>query len=87
MAQRTKIPNDLAAQFNTVEGRKTLIQRYGCSDEPYFGVNEDGEDVIVSFDTEDGIVIRTNQSNGWVRVNYYDKDGYATAETFDGKWR
>ena len=80
------IPNDLSAQFVSVEGRKKLIEEYGDSQFPFTGENEDGEMVHISIDTEGGIVLNTFQKNGWVRVNYYDKDGIAEGETFDGRW-
>ena len=52
----------------------------------FSGENEDGECVFLSI-SESGMILRTEQENGWVRVNYYDQDGYATGEGFDGKWR
>lgn len=80
------IPNELSRQFPTVEGRKQLIRQHGDSDTMYSGKNEDGEDVTVSIDRT-GIVLNTYQQNGWVRVNYYDADGFASGETFDGRWK
>ncbi len=82
-----QIPNELSARFSTIEGRKELIEKYGDSDTMYVGENEDGEMVAISIDRERGIVLKTNQENGWVRVNYYDKDGIGEGESFDGKWR
>lgn len=82
----TMIPNSEGHKFTTVEGRKELMQKYGKGSWPYSGVNEDGEEVLVSIST-DSIVVRTNQTNGWVRVNYYDAEGEPEGETFDGRWR
>lgn len=82
----TMIPDSEGHKFTTVEGRKELMKKYGEGSWPYSGVNEDGEEVLVSIST-DGIVVRTNQTNGWVRVNYYDADGEPEGETFDGRWR
>ena len=81
------IPNELSREFSTAAGRRRLIELYGNTDTAFVGHNEDGEQVSVSFDTEKGIVLNTYQENGWVRVNYYDKDGNLAGETFDGKWR
>lgn len=53
----------------------------GCT-----GENSDGETVYLSV-SKTGMVLKTEQENGWVRVNYYDADGYSTGESFDGKWR
>lgn len=80
------IPNELAARFDTVEGRKKLIELYADSDTMFSGVNADGEAVHISI-AESGIVLKTEQENGWVRVNYYNAEGEADGETFDGKWR
>ena len=80
------IPNELSARFADIEGRKELIKKYGDSDTMFTGENADGEMVTISIDKENGIVLNTYQNNGWVRVNYYNKDGIAEGETFDGKW-
>lgn len=81
-----KIPNELSAQFSTVQGRKALIDLYGDSKTMFFGTNEDGEHVLLSI-ASTGIVLKTEQENGWVRVNYYDENGCSVGEGFDGKWR
>ena len=81
-----KIPNELSAKFNTLEGRKQILQEYADSDTMFVGENEDGERVYLSV-AQSGIVLRTEQDNGWVRVNYYDAEGNADGETFDGKWK
>lgn len=86
MKNVTKIPNDLSIQFKTREGRKVLIDTYGDSNSMFFGENEDGENVYLSI-AHTGIVLKTEQDNGWVRVNYYDENGYSVGEGFDGKWR
>ena len=81
-----KIPNELSSKFNTVEGRRILIQKYKDSKSMYSGTNSDGEDVTVSI-AESGIVLKTNQCNGWVRVNYYDSEGFYEGESFEGRWK
>lgn len=84
---KKRIPNELSAQFDTTEGRRKLVELYGDSDTMFSGENADGETVMVSIDTENGIVLNTYQHNGWVRVNYYNKDGVAEGESFDGRWK
>lgn len=81
-----KIPNELSCRFDTVEGRKEIVQQYADSDTMFTGENSDGETVYLSV-SKTGMVLKTEQENGWVRVNYYDADGYSTGESFDGKWR
>lgn len=81
-----KIPKELSCRFDTVEGRKEIIQQYADSDTMFTGENSDGETVYLSV-SKTGMVLKTEQENGWVRVNYYDADGYSTGESFDGKWR
>lgn len=81
-----KIPNELSCRFDTVEGRKEIVQQYADSDTMFVGENPDGETVYLSI-SRTGMVLKTEQENGWVRVNYYDADGCSTGESFDGKWR
>lgn len=77
--------NELAKDFNRCEVRRTLMREFGESETAYSGVNADGEDVLLSI-FSDRIIVSTNQRNGWVRVNFYDADGYAEGETFKGRW-
>lgn len=80
------IPNEMSARFGDPAGRRELMKKYGESAFPFAGINAEGESVLVSI-MPDKITVRTNQSNGWVRVNYYDENGLAAGETFDGRWR
>lgn len=50
-----------------------LLNKYGYIDSKS-GKDEDGNIVIVSID-EELASIRTFQSNGWIRINIYHKDG------------
>lgn len=80
-----RISNDISKGFSTCSGRKYLVENYCNSGNIYFGINEDGEDVELSINS-DGMVLKTYQNNGFVRVNYYDSDGYNSGETFEGRW-
>ena len=80
------IPNELSQNFGDIKTRRKLMELYGNSETAYGGVNEEGEDVLVSI-ARDGIVVSTFQKNGWLRKNYYDENGYADGETFDGRWK
>ena len=84
-SNKQKRLNELAAHFERSEVRKTLMKEFGESETAYSGVNADGEDVLLSI-FSDHITVSTNQCNGWVRVNYYDADGYAEGETYKGRW-
>ena len=77
--------NELARDFDRCEVRRTLMREFGESETAYSGVNADGENVLLSI-FSDRIIVSTNQRNGWVRVNFYDADGYAEGETFKGRW-
>lgn len=48
--------------------------------------NDKLERVAVCIDGEHGAVFRIYQSNGWTRVEEYDKDGNLELDTFDGRW-
>ena len=76
------IPNELSSRFDTVAGRKELIDRYGDSNSMFIGNNAEGETVYLSVDA-----CGTEQESGWGRVTYYDADGVAIGEGFDGKWK
>lgn len=82
-----RIPNELSSRFSDAEVRRQIIQEYGDSPNMFFGENADGEKVIMSVSREKGIVLATYQKNGWLRINYYDADGFAQDETFDGRWK
>lgn len=62
---------------------RSLIAKYGDSENLLSGQNEEGEFVTYSIDRENGIVTNTYQNNGWVRTNYYDTDGLPTGETYN----
>ena len=73
MADTHTIPNSDGELFKSAEGRRLLMERYGSSRFPYSGVNEDGEQVLVSIST-DSIVINTFQGtdSGGVRTAHFD---------------
>ena len=81
-----KIPNELSERVDTQEGRKRLVELYADSQTMFACNNSDGETVHLSI-THNGMTLRTQQENGWVRVNYYDADGFVAGESFDGKWK
>ena len=78
--------NELAKDFNNRETRVLLMKEFGDSKQAFSGINEDGEAILISI-AKDSIVVKTNQSNGWVRVNYYDENGNPEGETFEGRHR
>lgn len=79
------IPNELSERFMTPAGRKELMKKYGGLQSMFAGINEDGEHVHVSIATNN-IVMSTFQSNGWIRVNFYDEEGFPCGESFDGRF-
>ena len=75
----------LAADFDNVESRRQMMQEFGDYPDALFGVNENGEKVMLSI-CKDGITVRVFQKNQWVRVNEYDAEGYMAGETYEGRW-
>lgn len=65
------------------KGMKELTKKH--EEFPYacFGVNEDGEQVLISVN-KDNITTETFQSNGWVRENIYHVNDYTVEELFHG---
>lgn len=80
------IPNRLTRNFHKAETRRQLMRKYGDLNTAFSGVNALGESVLVSI-SYTGIQVKTNQKNGWVRVDTYDELGYKDSESFDGKWK
>lgn len=78
--QETKIDFDPT----NFEGMCRIMDEYRGSKFPFFGMNENGEDVCFSV-FHDRITVKTYQCNGWVRVNTYWRDG-TREETFDERW-
>jgi len=63
-----------------------LMEEYGESTFPFFGTNEEGEDIELHI-SKTSLIYKTYQTNGWVRLNYFDENGAPAGETFDGKWK
>lgn len=82
MNEKAKIkfdPTDWAAM-------KELMAQYGDIDTAIDGTNINGEDVLISI-SKNSIVVRTLQSNGWMRRDIYSlMDGdYVTETIYEGK--
>lgn len=75
----------MTANFSDINDVIRITELYGDSEFPFFGENQSGENIAVSV-FRDRIVVNTEQSNGFVRVNTYWKDGLIE-EMFDGKWK
>lgn len=79
-----QIPNELTRNFADPAVRRKLMTEYAdCRG--FQGKNEKDEIVWVSI-SSDEITVATYQSNGWVRVNYYDENGLAAGEAYNGRW-
>lgn len=65
---------------------RSLMAEYGDSKYPFYGESACGEKTEIHIGKE-GIIYKTMQKNGWIRVNYFDENGYEAGEAFDGKWR
>lgn len=80
----TQIPNELTRNFADPAVRRRLMEEYAdCRG--FQGKNENDEIVWVSISSNE-ITVATYQSNGWVRVNYYDENGLASGEAYNGRW-
>ena len=54
-------------------GMLALMDRANEFTEPWFGKNSEGEDVMISVNS-DNITTETFQNNGWARENVYWRD-------------
>ena len=56
----------------------------------YPSTNELDEDVTIMVGGGNGFDVHTNQTNGWVRIDYYDydaeDDSWSQGESYNGKW-
>lgn len=65
---------------------RNLMKQHGDTQFPFFGTNEDGEDIEIHI-SKTNIIYKTYQRNGWLRVNHYDENGLPDGETFEGRWK
>lgn len=79
--------NDNQLQFDSSDPKLlvSLMKKRGSLKYPLLGKNDREEDIEIHI-SEDSIVYKTYQRNGWLRVNYFDENGYPAGETFDGRW-
>lgn len=75
-----------AGDFSDIHDRRKLIEKYGDENMCFHGNNAEGEDVELHI-AKSGIIVKTYQSNGFVRVNTYEADGNIGGETFEGRWK
>ena len=68
------------------DAMKELMEQYSDIDTAIDGTNTNGEDVLISI-SKNSIVVRTLQSNGWMRRDIYSLiDGaYVTETIYEGK--
>lgn len=85
MSVDTKQLNELCQNFDNIESRKKVIELYQDVDTSFSGNNENNETVEIHV-SPSGLVTKTYQNNGWIRVNYYDSCGVAEGESFEGRW-
>lgn len=86
MSVDTKQLNALCKFIDNIETRRKVIEIYKDIDTAFTGNNEHKETVELHV-TPTGMMIRTYQNNGWVRVNYYNVSGVAECESYEGRWK
>lgn len=77
--------NEIQFDSNDPKLLRTLMKEHGSSRFPFYGKNDEGEDIEIHI-SKNSIIYKTYQSNGWLRANHYDADGYPAGETFEGRW-
>ena len=82
-----QIPDSLASEFSNLDVRRQIIERFSDNSEFYVGTNAFGDRILLNVSQERGITLKTYQANGWLRVTYYDADGFYVGETFEGRWK
>ena len=74
--------NELAKNFGDVESRIIMMEEFGDSETSFSGVNENGENILISI-SKDSITVCTCQINGWIRTNTYDAYGFLESESYE----
>lgn len=79
---------NIAFDSNDKKGMLEIMKKYGDEQFPFFGKNEDDEDVMISV-AHDSIVVKTFQDNGWTRENWYELiDGdIVVSEMYGERWK
>lgn len=74
--------NKIKIDFADQKRVKELIKKHKGVDQPLCAVNEDGENQLI-YIGEDGVVVKTYQSSGWIRVTEYEADGSYSCESYE----
>lgn len=75
-----KHTENIVFDLRDLETSREQMRKYGDTIFPFFGKNENGEDVLISV-FDDKIVMETYQENGYIRTNILHEDG-TTEELF-----
>ena len=70
---------------NKYEKLIELMDDYKMYHDRAWGHNKDGEQVSISVN-KDNVVVETFQNNGWLRQDWYWRDG-TQEEVFEGRWK
>lgn len=81
-----QIKEHLGKNFADILTRREIIKEYQDANTTFSGHNENEENVELHV-SPDGIILKTYQENGYVRVNYYNAEGFEEGESFEGRWK
>lgn len=70
---------------NNMDVLRSMMDKYGNSDESFTGTNTNDEQIFVSI-YYDYICMETWQHNGWIRKTIYHYDG-TIEEIYDERWK
>lgn len=71
-------------KFDDQKQLVSLMDKFGEKGEILAGDNNNGEPSIVKV-SKSCVVVETYQDNGWLKVEYYHRDG-TYEETYGGRW-
>lgn len=78
--------NELAKKFKEKDARKEIVENFKSYNGCFWGENKNGEDIELHIAT-DGILLKTYQENGHVRVDAYNAEGTYSGTTYEGCWK
>lgn len=75
-----------ALTFGDVISVEEVMETYGKIIDKPIGKNADEEDVFITIE-DSGIIVKTFEHNGHIKVYHYDAEGCLDDEFYTGKWK
>lgn len=81
------IPKPLLKGVSRISIRRLIIKKFGNPANAFGAVNQKGENVLISVNSDTGLTFRVFKSDGSIYMKRYDANGYFETEGFGGAWK